>query len=108
MTGSSAVSRFCWHVLAVIAVSFVALKFLLHIHFDYPGWGFYFDVLVASALLYVVLHVRSGQPLTSPRPSRSSGPPVVRRGPRGRRGAPVVRRGPRPRRRRPSPELRGN
>ena len=56
--GTRASTRF---VLAAIAVGFVALKFLLHIHFSYFGWGFYVTVVVAAALMYVTLRAREGR-----------------------------------------------
>jgi hypothetical protein len=42
-------------VLAVAAAAFLALKFLLHIHFSWFGWGFYVDVVATVALVYSAL-----------------------------------------------------
>lgn len=58
--GSRTNTRF---ILAVIAAGFVALKFLFHIHFGDFGWGFYVDVIVTAALVYVALQARSGAPI---------------------------------------------
>jgi hypothetical protein len=74
--GSREQTRF---VLAAIAVGFTALKFLLHIHFNYFGWGFYLIVIVCAALLYVALQARAGQPVMPSRPSAPR-PPAARSG----------------------------
>jgi hypothetical protein len=66
--GSRESTRF---VLASIAVGLLALKFLLHIHFGYFGWGFYFDLIVAAAMFYVAHQLRSGRPLVRSRSSAS-------------------------------------
>ena len=42
---------------AQAAAAFMALKFVLHIHFSYFGWGFYLGVVLAAALVYL-----AGQP----------------------------------------------
>jgi hypothetical protein len=47
-------------VLAVTAAVFVALKFLFHIHFGDFGWGFYVNVIVTVALVYVAVQARAG------------------------------------------------
>ena len=47
-------------ILAVVAAGFVALKFLFHIHFDLFGWGFYLNVIVTVALVYVAYEARTG------------------------------------------------
>ena len=47
-------------MLTCVAVGFVALKFLLHIHFSYFGFGFYLAVVICAALVYVVLKTRDG------------------------------------------------
>jgi hypothetical protein len=63
-------------ILAAIAAVFVALKFLFHIHFGLFGWGFYVDVILTVALVYVAMQARSGAPLRSGRgPVGRSGPP---------------------------------
>jgi hypothetical protein len=40
-------------VLALVAVGFVALKFLLHIHFNYFGFAFYAAIVLCLALVAV-------------------------------------------------------
>lgn len=52
--GSRTATRFR---LAVIAVAFVALKFLLHIHFSYFGFGFYAAVALCVALVYSTMRL---------------------------------------------------
>jgi hypothetical protein len=47
-------------VLAAIAATFTALKFLLHIHFDLFGWGFYVAIATAAALVYFAARARQG------------------------------------------------
>jgi hypothetical protein len=47
-------------ILAVVAAGFVALKFLFHIHFDLFGWGFYVNVILTAALVYVAYQARAG------------------------------------------------
>jgi hypothetical protein len=47
-------------ILAVVAAGFVALKFLFHIHFDLFGWGFYVNVIITVALVYVAYQARAG------------------------------------------------
>jgi hypothetical protein len=72
-------------VLASIAVGFVALKFLLHIHFSGIlsfGWGFYVIVIVSVALLYVTQQARHGRPVMPSRPTAPRRPPAA---PTGRR-----------------------
>lgn len=48
--GSRATTRFR---LSVIAAAFVALKFVLHIHFSYFSFGFYAAVVICVALVLV-------------------------------------------------------
>jgi len=43
--------------LAIIAVAFVALKFVLNIHFGDFGFGFYLAVVLAAALIYSTLRL---------------------------------------------------
>jgi hypothetical protein len=69
--GSRAATRF---VLAAIAAGFVALKFLLHIHFSLFGWGFYVDVILAVALVYFAMQARDGK-VSFPRMPRSGTTP---------------------------------
>jgi hypothetical protein len=52
--GSRTMTRFR---LAIIAVAFVALKFLLHIHFSYFGFGFYAAVIISAALVFSTLRL---------------------------------------------------
>ena len=54
--GSRTQTRF---VLACITALFVALKFLLHIHFSLFGYGFYVSVMLAAALVWVALQARN-------------------------------------------------
>jgi hypothetical protein len=58
--GSREMTRF---ILACAAAACVALKFIVHIHFNYFGWGFYVTAVVAAALVYSTLEARRG-PLT--------------------------------------------
>ena len=60
-------------VLAGIAVGFVALKFLLHIHFDLFGWGFYVTVICAAALLYFAIQARNEAPMGPSLPRTPTG-----------------------------------
>jgi hypothetical protein len=60
-------------LLAAIAVGFVALKFLLHIHFDLFGWGFYVTVICAAALLYYAIQARNEAPMGPSRPRTPTG-----------------------------------
>lgn len=68
--GSRAMTRF---VLAMIAVGFVVLKFVLHIHFSYFSWGFYLGVVLVAALAYLALQARQAGDVQVSRPT--SGPP---------------------------------
>jgi hypothetical protein len=74
--GSRGQTRF---VLALAAAAFVVLKFLFHIHFSIFGWGFYVDVILTAALVYVAAQARRGTPLMSGRgPGSPTGtPPAV-------------------------------
>lgn len=69
--GSRGATRF---VLAAIAAGFIALKFLLHIHFSLFGWGFYVNVIVAAALVYFAMQARDGNVSFPSRPSRGARP----------------------------------
>lgn len=60
-------------VLAGIAVGFVALKFILHIHFDLFGWGFYMTVICAAALLYFAIMARNEASTGPSRPRTPTG-----------------------------------
>lgn len=62
-------------ILALIAAFFVALKFLLHIHFSYFGWGFYLGVVLTVALVYFAVQARNAPAVTT------AGPPVGSAGP---------------------------
>jgi hypothetical protein len=72
-------------ILAVVAAGFVALKFLFHIHFDLFGWGFYVNVIITVALVYVAYQARAGSAIAwsglagstrgSTRGSRGAAPP---------------------------------
>jgi hypothetical protein len=76
-------------ILAAVAAGFVALKFLFHIHFDLFGWGFYVNVILTAALVYVAYQARAGAPIAigglggfsggsrRSRPSRPSPPPAA-------------------------------
>ncbi len=55
--GSRASTRFA---LAVAAAAFMALKFVLHVHFSYFGWGFYLGVVLVAALVYLTIQARQG------------------------------------------------
>ncbi len=46
-------------ILACIAAGFVLLKFLLHIHFSYFGFGFWAGVVLTIALVYYALQLRN-------------------------------------------------
>lgn len=52
--GSRTATRFR---LSVIAAAFVALKFVLHIHFSYFAFGFYAAVVLCVALVYATLRL---------------------------------------------------
>jgi hypothetical protein len=76
---SRATTRF---VLACVAAGFIALKFLLHIHFSLFGWGFYLAVILTIALVYLAAQARrapavaaAGPPMGSAGPP-SAGPPA--------------------------------
>jgi hypothetical protein len=43
--------------LSVIAVAFVALKFVLHIHFSYFSIGFYAAVVICAALVFSTMRL---------------------------------------------------
>ena len=55
--GSRTATRF---VLACAAVAFVALKFLLHVHFSYFGFAFYAAVVLCVALILVARRANAG------------------------------------------------
>jgi hypothetical protein len=69
--GSRGATRF---VLAAVAAGFVALKFLLHIHFSLFGWGFYANAILAAALVYFAMQARDGSVSFPSKPSRGAGP----------------------------------
>lgn len=68
--GTGASTRF---VLALVAAGFIVLKFLLHIHFSYFGYGFWLAVPLTAALVYFALQARSAPAVTTSRPA--PGPP---------------------------------
>ena len=55
--GSRTHTRF---VLALVVAAFVILKFLFHIHFSLFGWGFYVDIVLTAALVWVAYQARAG------------------------------------------------
>jgi hypothetical protein len=52
--GSRTVTRL-W--LAIVAAAFIALKFVLHLHFSWFGFGFYLGVVVCAALVFSTLRL---------------------------------------------------
>lgn len=52
-------------ILACVAAGFVLLKFLLHIHFSYFGFGFWAGVVLTIALVYYALQMRNPAVRTS-------------------------------------------
>jgi hypothetical protein len=69
--GSRAGTRF---VLAAVAAGFVALKFLLQIHFSEFGWGFYITIIITGALVYFAMQARDGK-VSFPKMPRSGTTP---------------------------------
>jgi hypothetical protein len=61
--GSRTQTRF---VLALITAAFVVLKFLFHIHFSLFGWGFYVNIILTAALVWVAYQARAGQSIGVP------------------------------------------
>ncbi len=61
--GSRTNTRF---VLALVVAAFVILKFLFHIHFSLFGWGFYVDIILTAALVWVAYQARAGAPIGFP------------------------------------------
>ena len=61
--GSRTQTRF---VLALVCAAFVVLKFLFHIHFSLFGWGFYVNIILTAALVWVAYQARSGQSIGVP------------------------------------------
>jgi hypothetical protein len=47
-------------VLAAAVAACVVLKFVLHLHFSWFGWGFYATVLLAGGLVYVTRKAVAG------------------------------------------------
>ena len=62
-------------VLAIGALVFVVLKFVLHT--SDVGWGFWFTLIVAIALVVATVRVRQERPIMPSRPAGSAGPPAV-------------------------------
>jgi hypothetical protein len=61
--GSRTNTRF---VLSLVVAAFVILKFLFHIHFSLFGWGFYVDIILTAALVWVAYQARAGAPIGFP------------------------------------------
>lgn len=59
--GSRPNTRFA---LACVAAGFVALKFVLHIHFSWFGFGFWAAVVLTVALVYLALQARNAGAMT--------------------------------------------
>jgi hypothetical protein len=59
--GSRTETRF---VLACVAAGFLVVKFVLHIHFSYFGFGFWAAVVLTAGLVYVALQARSAGRVT--------------------------------------------
>lgn len=64
--GSRTATRFR---LAVIAAAFVALKFILHIHFSYFAFGFYAAVVIAAALVYATMRLSQDREILQTKPT---------------------------------------
>lgn len=62
--------------LALAAAALTALKFVLHIHFSYFGWGFYLAVLLAAALVYLAWQANQGVAFSLPSRPRTGGGPT--------------------------------
>ena len=58
LRGSRTATRF---VLAAVAAGFVAIKFVLHIHFSLFGFGFWAGIVLAAALLYATRRLSQDQ-----------------------------------------------
>ncbi|HEX3801738.1 MAG TPA: hypothetical protein VHV75_02760 [Solirubrobacteraceae bacterium] len=53
--------------LAAIAALFVALKFILNVHFNLFGFGFWAGVVLAAALLFATLRASQDKAILAPR-----------------------------------------
>jgi hypothetical protein len=62
-------------VLAIAALVFVVLKFVLHT--SNVGWGFWLTAIVAIALVAVTVRIRQGSPIMPSRPAGPTGPPAA-------------------------------
>ncbi len=82
--GSRTNTRF---VLALVTAAFVILKFLFHIHFSLFGWGFYVDIILTAALVWVAYQARAGAPLGFPGGRGGSGGAASRPSPPPSAGA---------------------
>ncbi len=49
--------------LAALAAAFVALKFILNVHFSLFGFGFWAGILLAAALVYATLRASQDKPV---------------------------------------------
>jgi hypothetical protein len=58
--GSRVATRFR---LALVAAAFLALKFILHIHFSYFGFGFWLAVVLTVALVLVTFRLSQDRPV---------------------------------------------
>lgn len=77
--GSRSNTRFA---LAVATAAFMALKFVLHIHFSLFGFGFYLGVILVAALVFLANQARAGVAFAMPSQFRGLGThPVATAGP---------------------------
>jgi hypothetical protein len=74
MGGSRESTRF---ILALAVAGLLGLKFLFHIHFSIFGFGFYFAVILAIALVYFTMQARNASPLVPRKSAGRAGPPAA-------------------------------